>query len=140
MNINEILNTYDSKINFMKGIISLAKVDGIIDPEEHNFFINAMTELNISNEDINNLSKSLTDENIDKEIRFDNKKQSLFFLKEAIQLCYCDNAYSIEEQKLVKEFADKLSLTEETLKAIENWTLEGYTWAQKGEDLLQLEV
>lgn len=140
MNINEILNTYDSRINFMKGIVSLAKVDGLIDADEHNFFINAMTTLNISSEDINELSKALTDKNIDKEIKFDNKKQSLFFLKEAIQLCYCNNVYSVEEQELIKEFANKLNLSEETLKVIENWALEGFMWAKKGEELLELEV
>jgi len=140
MNINEILNTYDSKLNFMKGIVSLAKVDGTVDMEEQQFFINAMMTLNISSEDINTLTKELACTNIDKEITFDNKKQSLFFLKEAIQLCYCNNVYSEEEQKLIKEFTDKLNLSRETLKVIENWALEGFMWAQKGEKILELEV
>lgn len=140
MDINKILETKESRTNFMKGLIALAKIDGIVDENEQEFFVGAMNSLNIEDEDISKLSDELVSPNIDKEISFNNKKQSLFFLKEAIQLCYCDDNYSEKEKNIIKEFAEKLNVSEKTLKSIEDWALEGYMWNKKGEKLLEMEV
>lgn len=139
MDINKVLETKESRINFMKGLIALAKIDGIVDENEQEFFVGAMNSLNIGDEDINKLSDELVSHDIDKEISFNNKKQSLFFLKEAIQLCYCDNNYSEKEKDLIKEFAEKLEVSEKALSSIEEWALEGYMWCKKGEKLLEME-
>lgn len=139
MDINSILNTYSSKINFMKGIICFAKIDGVIDQEECEFFVNAMNALNIRQDDVNNLSNELVSTDLDDNINFENKKQSLFFLKEVIQLCYCNDNYSIEEQKLMVTFAERLKVSKESLNNIEKWALEGYNWSKKGEELLEME-
>lgn len=139
MNINTILDTYSSKINFMKGIICFAKVDGVIDPEEHKFFINAMNALNIEKNDLEKLSVELVNESLNFDICFENKKQSLFFLKEAIQLCYCNNNYSSKQQELMRIFAEKLSVSKDALMNIEEWALEGYKWSKRGEKLLEME-
>lgn len=139
MDINKVLETNESRVNFMKGLIALAKIDGVVYKNEQGFFVGAMNSLSIGEKDIIKLSDELVSPNIDKEISFNNKKQSLFFLKEAIQLCYCDNNYSEKEKDLIKEFAEKLNVSEKTLKSIEDWALEGYKWSKKGEQLLERE-
>lgn len=139
MDINNVLETNESRVNFMKGLIALAKIDGVVDENEQGFFVGAMNSLSIGENDIIKLSDQLVSSNIDKEILFNNKKQSLFFLKEAIQLCYCDSNYSEKERDLMKEFAEKLNVSEKTLKSIEEWALEGYMWSKKGEMLLEME-
>lgn len=139
MDINKVLETNESRVNFMKGLIALAKIDGVVYKNEQGFFVGAMNSLSIGEKDIIKLSDELVSPNIDKEISFNNKKQSLFFLKEAIQLCYCDNNYSEKEKDLIKEFAEKLNVSEKTLKSIEDWALEGYIWSKKGEQLLERE-
>ena len=139
MDITTILNTYNSKINFMKGIICFAKVDGVVDQKEQQFFINAMNALNIKEHDLQILSSELLSADFDDNINFENKKQSLFFLKEAIQLCYCNDDYSVKEKELMAIFGEKLNISKESLDSIEKWALEGYNWSKKGEELLEME-
>ena len=98
-----------------------------------------MNALNIKEHDLQILSSELLSADFDDNINFENKKQSLFFLKEAIQLCYCNDDYSVKEKELMAIFGEKLNISKESLDSIEKWALEGYNWSKKGEELLEME-
>jgi hypothetical protein len=111
-----------------------------IEPEEYILFKNVMLSLQLPEkiqqyfEDLIKLPDNLID------ISFDSKKQSLFFLKEGIQLGYIDGNYDTEEKQVIYKIADKLGISKDSVEKIEKWVLEGMEWVQRGEKLLDLEV
>lgn len=139
INANQILDTAQAKINFMKGIINLAKVEGIHE-NEIVLFNQAMAALGLSEETILELDDLIRDEENIVEVEFDSKKQGLFFLKEGIQLCYVDGHYGDKEKELIREKAFKLGISLEHVHKIEEWVLEGIEWSNRGDQLLELEV
>ena len=126
----------------MHGLIRLAKADGIVDETEIDFFKQAAYNIGIEPDAADSLYLELTTDNIEldyKEMSFDSKKKSLFFLREAIQLCYIDSEYSDEEQLEIRNIANELDISFDAVEKIEAWVLRGFEWQQEGELLLDLE-
>lgn len=145
MDINEVYESVRERVTFLKGMIRLAKVDGKIANEERIFFRNVAIGFGISQNDMEYLEAAM-DENLDSKlfkskftINFDNKKKCLFFLKEAIQLCYADGIYQKKEKKEIINIASEMGVSNDSVKAIEQWVQEGIEWQQKGIKLLDLE-
>lgn len=138
-NIEYILDSKASKMNFMNGLILLAQADGVIDNQEEQFFINAATGLGLQDEEIRLLKENIENNAFSIKINFVNKKQTLFFIKEAMQLSYLDNNYSIEERNIIEEIAKLNSISKSSIEVIENWVIEGIQWKSSGEKLLDLE-
>jgi uncharacterized tellurite resistance protein B-like protein len=142
LDIKRILNTKNSRTSFMKGLIYIAKADGKIDESEKQFFTNAMVALELSKEDINSLQEILNNKdnfiNVT-DLKFDSKKQKLFFFREVIQLCYIDQSYSEREKTLIENIRVKVGISKEDILKIEGWVKEGIEWSQRGEKLLEAE-
>lgn len=140
LEINDILDTQQSKLSFMKGLIVIAQVDGKVDECEKKFFTNAMLELKLNNENISNLENVLNNlHNItDLNVAFDSRNQELFFFREAIQLCYIDGSYSKKERELIENIRTKTTVNKEDILKIENWVKEGIEWSKRGEKLLEM--
>ena len=139
---NELYQTQEDKIMFMHGLIRLAKADGIIDETELAYFKQASYNMGIEPDAVEQLYVELTTDNVEldyKEMSFDSKKKSLFFLREAIQLCYIDSEYSEEEQLEIRNIANELAIGFDTIEKIEAWVLRGFEWQKEGELLLDLE-
>lgn len=139
---NELYQTQEDKIMFMHGLIRLAKADGIVDETELDYFKQASYNIGIESDAVEQLYIELTTDNIDldyKEMSFDNKKKSLFFLREAIQLCYIDSEYSEEEQLEIRNIANELDISFDAIDKIEAWVIRGFEWQNEGELLLDLE-
>lgn len=139
---NELYQTQEDKIMFMHGLIRLAKADGIIDETELDYFKQASYNMGIEPDAVEQLYVELTTDNVEldyKEMSFDSKKKSLFFLREAIQLCYIDSEYSEEEQLEIRNIANELAIGFDTIEKIEAWVLRGFEWQKEGELLLDLE-
>ena len=138
---NELYQTQEDKIMFMHGLIRLAKADGIIDETELDYFKQASYNMGIEPEAVEQLYVELTTDNVEldyKEMSFDSKKKSLFFLREAIQLCYIDSEYSDEEQLEIRNIANELDISFYAVDKIEAWVLRGFEWQKEGELLLDL--
>ena len=139
---NELYQTQEDKIMFMHGLIRLAKADGIVDETELDYFKQASYNIGIESDAVEQLYIELTTDNVEldyKEMSFDSKKKSLFFLREAIQLCYIDSEYSEEEQLEIRNIANELAIGFDTIEKIEAWVLRGFEWQKEGELLLDLE-
>ena len=138
---NELYQTQEDKIMFMHGLIRLAKADGIIDETELDYFKQASYNMGIEPDAVEQLYVELTTDNVEldyKEMSFDSKKKSLFFLREAIQLCYIDSEYSEEEQLEIRNIANELDISFDAIDKIEAWVLRGFEWQKEGELLLDL--
>lgn len=139
---NELYQNQEDRIMFMHGLIRLAKADGIVDETEIGFFKQASLNIGIEPDAVEKLYTELTTDNFEldyKEMSFDSKKKSLFFLREAIQLCYIDSEYSDEEQLEIRNIANELDISFDIVEKIEAWVLRGFEWQKEGELLLDLE-
>ena len=143
--IMEILNSDESRMHFIKGLINLSKAQEIragkntISDEELSMLRNAMIALNIPEDSQKALESSIySNENII-DIEFESKKQALFFLREGLQICYVEGQYYVEEKEMMGEMAKKLGVSEEKLEQLEKWVLEGIEWVHRGDKLLEVE-
>lgn len=138
MEIKEILKSEESRKNFLIGLVFLSKIDGNVDEREKAFFQSAANALDLHEKSLEEVNLSWN-ESIMPEIKFNDKKESLFFLTQAIQLSSVDNAYSDKEKEFVHSISKDLGVSNSSLEAIENWVYEGIQWQTKGEKLLELE-
>lgn len=138
MDINEILTTRASKINFLKGLIRLAKCDGNLDEEEFKFYQQAAYSMQLNDEDVEELNKTWNrSEKIS--LTFASSKEKMFFLIQAVQLCWVDNEYTEIEKKEMQVIAEELGIDRQALKKVEEWVYEGVEWNRRGEELLSLQ-
>lgn len=137
MNIEEILSSSETKINFLKGLIRIAKCDKNIDEKEMAYFLQASQSLGldeVGQMEINDAWNS----NIPIEISFETNEQKMFFFIEAIQLCWIDNMYQDIEKKEIRIISQELGISEEAIDKVEEWVREGIEWNNKSKDLLKL--
>ncbi|MBD5503553.1 MAG: hypothetical protein HDR09_07365 [Lachnospiraceae bacterium] len=137
MDIMEILQTREARINFLKGLIRLAKADGIVDEKEFAFYQQAAISLQLGEEEILTLDKIKSEEH-KIALDFETDREKMFFLIQAVQLCWMDNNYSEAEQKELRTICQEIAISEEALKAVEAWAQEGVEWNKRGETLLAL--
>lgn len=137
MNIKEILQTKEARISFLKGLIRLAIADGVVDEREFAFYRQAAIALELGEEDILALEKVKSDGNAIT-LEFETDREKMFFLIQAVQLCWVDNNYSEAEQNELRSICREIAISEEALKAVEAWAQEGVEWNKRGETLLEL--
>lgn len=140
ININEIYPCEADRVMFLRGLIRLAKADGIIEPEELQYFEAAAKVLAVSEEVIQELRKNLLDDIFTSEylvMHFATPAQALFFLREAMQLCYADGEYAEEEQLEILNIANELGVSLKKIDEIEAWIKAGIAWREAGDELLK---
>jgi len=139
MQINEILKTEAAKRSFLVGLVFLSKADGVVDESEKSFFLNAAASLELSEESVNEIDSCWAKDVMPKLV-FNSKREKLFFLVQAVQLCNVDNVYCEEEKQLVNKLALDLGVTNDSVEKIEAWVKVGMEWQAEGDKLLELEV
>lgn len=137
MDIKEILQTKEGRVNFLKGLIRLANADGVVDESEFAFYRQAAIALELGEEEIMALEKTKSEEH-EITLEFKTNREKMFFLIQAVQLCWVDNNYSEAERKELRNICQEIAISEESLKAVEVWAEEGVEWNKRGETLLEL--
>ncbi|MBP2033220.1 tellurite resistance protein [Clostridium algifaecis] len=138
MNIREILKTEESKLNFLGGLIRLAKIDGSVSEDEKIFFSQAAVQLEMKENTISLLENYWSSE--DKiNVKFETKREGLFFIQQAVQLCAIDGVYNDKEKKEIRLLGKELNLLESSVEKIETWVEDGLKWQALGETLLCIE-
>lgn len=137
MDIKEILQTKGARVNFLKGLIRLANADGVVDENEFAFYRQAAIALELGEEEILALEKAKS-EGREITLEFKTDREKMFFLIQAVQLCWVDNNYSEAERKELRNICWEIAISEESLKAVEVWAQEGVEWNKRGEMLLEL--
>ena len=136
MYYEQLFQTNEAKVNFVKGLIRISKADGVISPEEQAFFIDAARGLGISEEDIAMLP-AVMNQKEEIPLTFTSRGEVLCFLREALQLCMVDNEYSDAERKEIMGLAQAFSVEPERVHALEVWVQEGIEWKARGDKLLE---
>lgn len=137
--IGQILTTREAKMCYLKGLAMISMCNGDVAEEEINYFNYAAQALQLDETDTNELNNMF----VKKEkvgLKFEQKEQSLFFLREAIQLCFVDGSYNEAERAIIMEFAENMGVSVDSVLKMEAWVKEGIDWAEKGDSLLDLEV
>ena len=134
--LTEVYQSENSRMNFMKGCVRLAKCDGVISAEEQQFFINAGTNLDLDNKNIQKLTSLMNNSEKKIPVNFENKRQSLFFFREGIQLCHVDGKYDDPEKKEIAAIAKELGIKSSEIKKLEKWVIDGMEWVKIGDKLL----
>lgn len=137
MDTFEILRSNIAKINFLKGLIRIAKSDGVDDKAEIMFFQQAAEAMGLQEEEIEMVTETWhTDEKIT--VSFESSEEKMFFFIQAIQLCWIDNDYVENEKAEIREVAKELGISIDSIQKVEEWVYEGIVWNRKSEELLKL--
>lgn len=132
----EVYESSESKMSFLKGCIRLAKCDGVICKEEQNFIINAANGLKLDDTQQKKLFLIMNENDVPITVQFENKKQKLLFIKEAIHLCYVDGIFKAIERSQIDLIANELSISNNAVTEIDKWVVQGMEWVKSGEKLL----
>lgn len=100
MYYEQLFQTNEAKMNFVKGLIRISKADGGISPEEQTFFIDAARGLGISEEDIAMLP-AVMNQDAEIPLAFASRSEVLCFLREALQLCMVDDEYAQYDKEVM---------------------------------------
>lgn len=141
VNISEIYPNEAERVMFLRGLIRLAKADGVLEPEEVVFFDAAVQGLGVSVTVGAELRQILLDDIFTSpylEMQFAKPAQGLFFVREAMLLCYADGEYSEEEQLEILSIATELNIPLKKIEEIESWVKAGVVWREAGDQLLEL--
>lgn len=145
IDIFDILNSEKARICFIKGLINLSKAQEMsqgqtnISDEELGMLRNSMAALKIPEDVQINLEQSIYSKENIVDIEFDSKRQALFFLREGLQICYVEGNYYDAEKAMIKAISHRLGVSDDSLKQLEAWALEGIEWSRRGDKLLELE-
>ncbi len=138
MEIAKILDSQTAKYNFIKGLFCLAIADGQIDDTERTFFLTAASQLGMQAEPFEQLSALLNSGNADHaEIRFNTRQQAVFFVREALQLCYVDGSYGKKEREVLEAISANCGLEGSLLASMEEWVMAGIRWRAAGEKFME---
>lgn len=130
INMLDILSTEKSRVNFIKGLVYISKSEETtqgkngINSEEMDALKSAMQTLKISQEERVELEKLIYSKEINLDIEFDNMRQSLFFMREAIQVCYAEGCYCEAEKNMIHKMGQMLGISTDKIKEMEDWALE----------------
>ena len=138
MDINKNLKEKTDKINFLKGLIRMAKSDGMKDDSEIIFYHQAAQALGLSVDDLVQINDAWNSDELHMPLEFTNSKSKMFFFVQAIQLCWMDNAYLDAEKQEIRLIAKELHISEEAINQVEAWVEEGMAWNNRGIALLEL--
>lgn len=135
--LQEVFQSASSRLNFINALIRLAKADGVITDPEKNFFVNASVGLGLSDEDLRTVRQHLDTKDRLVSFAFENRTQTLYFCREALQLCYLDGHFSKAEKRVLLDLAAEWGIAPGSIDRIEKWVHEGLDWKRRGDSLLQ---
>lgn len=137
MKIEDVLVTEDAKVNFLKGLIRVAKCDNSLESNELSYYMQVASTMNLSDSSKEQINKSwVGNEKI--KVSFEQRREKLFYFIQAIQLCWIDDVYQDDERKEIRDIAKELGIEEEVILKIEKWVDEGIAWNKRGDTLLDL--
>lgn len=138
MTLEKELPSKDAKINFMKGLIRIAKADGKVDDLEWKFYYQASVALGLNENELNEI-KGCWESQVKPEVIFSTSREKMFFFIQAIQLCWIDNSYTNSEKEEIQYLEKELGVNSDSIARIEEWVHEGIIWNNKGDLLLELQ-
>ena len=138
LGIKDVINSEDSRINYLRGLIRIAKCDNKKTADEEDYICKIAKIAGASYSELWKAEDDQADENT-AEIYFGTKQEKLLFLMQALYLCWIDDEYSDAERKEIIAIGDELGITQFELDEVESWVKQGIDWMKAGAELLKLE-
>lgn len=132
----DIFQSKNARLNFLKGIIRLAKADKVIEPEEQMYFRAAGAQLELTQADLDEVDQYWRQDELP--VTFETQREKVLFLREALQLCAVDDRYPEEERQEIRKVAAELGILIELVEQLEAWVEEGMRWKQRGDEFLNV--
>ena len=139
LGLSDVYPSQESQLSFLRGCVCLAQANGVIDDTERAFFTDAASGMGLSAELQQKVGEWLNSKLDPNDVVFDTKRQALFFIREALQLCYLDGHFSEEERSCLNGIRQRVGISRASFEYVEDWVKEGLAWRQEGELLLGLE-
>lgn len=130
MELTEIITSKKDKTMLLAGLARVICADGTVTEFEKDFFNKLSLGLNLQNVEIEELRNQT--------ISFSKSYTSMYFLTQAVQLCYSDGSYDEIERIELLKICKEINITENALKEVEKWVEEGLEWKNRGMELLEL--
>lgn len=130
MELSEIMLSENDKRMLLAGLVRVISADGTITEAEEDFFSKLALGLNLQNVEI--------EEAKSQKLSFDKPESSMFFLTQAVQLCYVDGSYDKTEREELLSICKEINISEKAFKEVEMWVEEGIEWNNRGMKLLEL--
>ena len=130
-----VFETPEDKVNYLKGLIRVAKCNGVVEPEEMEYFsfISKGFELDPGTEAY---LQSLWSSEEKISICFSSRYHAAFFMQEAYQLCIVDGIFDDQEKQEIRCIGEELGILKEDQERIYSWIMEGMDWKKRGEELV----
>lgn len=119
------------RINYMKGLIRVAKCNGVVELSEKQYINLIAQRLNLDM-DIEGLLSG-------KEaicLSFSNRYEALLFLQESMQLCVVDGSFDDVEQNELISISEEIGLGREAYNKLYDWIKAGLEWQSQGKELI----
>lgn len=136
--IKDVINTEESRINYLKGLIRVAECDNNKTSVEEEY-INQIAETFGATQSEIWKAEDQRSNNDSESIHFETKQEKLLFLMQALYLCWLDDGYSNSEREEIVKISVELGIHESELAEIESWVKQGIEWMGAGAKLLGLE-
>lgn len=130
-----ILETKEDKVNYLKGLIRIAKCNGVVEQEEMEYFSLIATGFELDKETIDSINKLWLSEEVIN-IQFSSRYIAVFFLQEAFQLCMVDDTFDEMEKKEIALIGDELGISKDDFTRLFFWAAEGMEWKKRGEEII----
>ncbi len=138
LGIKDVINTEDSRINYLRGLIRIAESDNDKSSEEEGFIYKIAEIAGASYSEILKAEEKQYIEGHAR-IHFETKTEKLLFLMQALYLCWIDDDYSDAERAEIIAVGNELGITQFEIDEVESWVKQGIDWMKTGAELLRLE-
>ena len=130
-----VFESQEDKVNYLKGLIRVAKCNGVVEQEEREYFSLIVKRFELTPETEEYLQYLWSsEEKID--ISFSSRYYAAFFMQEAYQLCIVDGTFDEKEKQEIQQLGDELNISKEDQERIYSWIMEGMEWKNRGEELI----
>lgn len=132
MQLNEMITSKEEKEMLIYGLTRIMYADGSLTDSEMAFLDQISTALDCKKINVEEIKT------VDKKMHFGDSRTCMFFLTQAVQLCFVDGIYDVAERKELLVMCEEMGISEETFIKVETWVEEGIEWNNRGMALLDL--
>lgn len=130
-----IYESMEDRVNYLRGLIRIAKCNGVVEPEEREFFSLAAKGLELESDTVEKIEQLWSSEEAIP-VSFSTRYHAVFFVQEALQLCIIDGSFDEEEKHEMELICDELRIQRQDFHKILSWIMEGMAWKKRGEELM----
>ena len=138
ISIRDVIDTEESRVNYLKGLIRIAECDNNKTTVEEGYISKIAETFGATYSEIWMAEGQRSDDH-SKCINFETKQEKIIFLMQALYLCWLDDDYSESEREEIVTISGELGIDASELAEIESWVKQGIEWMGAGAELLRLE-